>query len=87
MADSNLGQENGSILFGIVCILNTNWKMFVKLEYEKNQSWWILLFGRPKYNIINFVLTEMNYKYSLVFWYFIVQFKAKDGVIEWSTRS
>lgn len=35
MADANLGQENGSILFGNVCILNTNWKMFVKLEYEK----------------------------------------------------
>lgn len=35
MADSNLGQEKGSILFGNVCILNTNWKMFVKLEYEK----------------------------------------------------
>lgn len=38
MADSNLGQENGSILFGIVCILSTNQKMLVKLEYEKNQS-------------------------------------------------
>lgn len=35
MADSNLGQEKGSTLFGNVCILSTNQKMFVKLKYEK----------------------------------------------------